>query len=171
MFYRRHQVYSIAGKLPDLGDFLIAGCRYGGPIGMFATPPRGLMSDVGSIHCSLDARHYENDSSRSGYTCILEGPNTRILSCRRRTAPPQCGYLIMCFIEHSELILMFDCSGIKERSSSLGGHWTNGSRSSTRKAHTDCTIFKATTSNTLWAATPVRWGLLMRGFTRAVWWL
>lgn len=41
VFYRRHQVYSIAGKLPDLGDFLIAGCRYGGPIGMFAGPPRG----------------------------------------------------------------------------------------------------------------------------------
>lgn len=34
VFYRRHQVYSISGKLPDLGDFVIAGCRYGGPIGM-----------------------------------------------------------------------------------------------------------------------------------------
>ncbi|TFK92340.1 vacuolar protein sorting-associated protein 16 [Polyporus arcularius HHB13444] len=33
VFYRRHQLYSIAGKLPgDLQDFIIAGCRYGGPI-------------------------------------------------------------------------------------------------------------------------------------------
>ncbi|RPD64273.1 vacuolar protein sorting-associated protein 16 [Lentinus tigrinus ALCF2SS1-7] len=33
VFYRRHQLYSSAGKLPgDLQDFIIAGCRYGGPI-------------------------------------------------------------------------------------------------------------------------------------------
>lgn len=34
VFYRRQQVYSIPGKLPHLGDFIIAGCRYGGPIGV-----------------------------------------------------------------------------------------------------------------------------------------
>ena len=35
VFYRRHQLYSIPGKLPgDLQDFIVAGCRYGGPIGM-----------------------------------------------------------------------------------------------------------------------------------------
>ncbi|EMD35361.1 hypothetical protein CERSUDRAFT_66538 [Gelatoporia subvermispora B] len=34
VFYRRHQVYSIPGKLPNLGDFIIAGCRYGGPIAL-----------------------------------------------------------------------------------------------------------------------------------------
>ncbi|THH32927.1 hypothetical protein EUX98_g1236 [Antrodiella citrinella] len=34
VFYRRHQVYSISGKLPDLGDFFVAGCRYGGPIAL-----------------------------------------------------------------------------------------------------------------------------------------
>ncbi|KAF8800582.1 vacuolar assembling/sorting protein VPS16 [Phlegmacium glaucopus] len=32
VFYRRQQCYSIPGKLPDLGDYIIAGCRYGGPI-------------------------------------------------------------------------------------------------------------------------------------------
>lgn len=32
-FYRRLQLYSIPGKLPDLNDFVIAGCRNGGPIG------------------------------------------------------------------------------------------------------------------------------------------
>ena len=33
MFYRKQQVYSTPGKLPNLGDFIIAGCRYGGPLG------------------------------------------------------------------------------------------------------------------------------------------
>ncbi|KAI0792484.1 vacuolar protein sorting-associated protein 16 [Abortiporus biennis] len=34
VFYRRHQVYSIHGKLPNLGNFIVAGCRYGGPIAL-----------------------------------------------------------------------------------------------------------------------------------------
>ena len=33
VFYRRLQLYSIPGKLPDLSDFIVAGCRNGGPIG------------------------------------------------------------------------------------------------------------------------------------------
>ncbi|KAF9805445.1 hypothetical protein IEO21_09049 [Rhodonia placenta] len=33
-FYRRHQIYSIPGKLPNLGDFITAGCRYGGPLAL-----------------------------------------------------------------------------------------------------------------------------------------
>lgn len=36
VFYRRLQLYSIPGKLPDLSDFVIAGCRNGGPIGACA---------------------------------------------------------------------------------------------------------------------------------------
>lgn len=35
VFYRRQQLYSIGGKLPDLGNHLIAGCRNGGPIGAY----------------------------------------------------------------------------------------------------------------------------------------
>ncbi|KIK56666.1 hypothetical protein GYMLUDRAFT_230051 [Collybiopsis luxurians FD-317 M1] len=33
-FYRRQQLYSILGKFPDLGDYIIAGCRYGGPLAL-----------------------------------------------------------------------------------------------------------------------------------------
>ena len=33
VFYRRQQCYSIPQKLPDLAEYIIAGCRYGGPIG------------------------------------------------------------------------------------------------------------------------------------------
>ncbi|CCL98206.1 uncharacterized protein FIBRA_00200 [Fibroporia radiculosa] len=34
VFYKRHQLYSIPGKFPPLNDFVIAGCRYGGPIAL-----------------------------------------------------------------------------------------------------------------------------------------
>ena len=34
VFYRKQQLYSIPGNLPNLGDYIIAGCRYGGPIGI-----------------------------------------------------------------------------------------------------------------------------------------
>ncbi|KAF7789677.1 hypothetical protein EIP86_000623 [Pleurotus ostreatoroseus] len=32
VFYRRQQVYSIPGKLPNLSDYIITGCLYGGPL-------------------------------------------------------------------------------------------------------------------------------------------
>ncbi|KAH7906991.1 vacuolar assembling sorting protein VPS16 [Hygrophoropsis aurantiaca] len=34
VFYRRQQLYSMPGKLPDLGDYVIAGCRNGGPLAL-----------------------------------------------------------------------------------------------------------------------------------------
>ncbi|KAI0052144.1 vacuolar assembling/sorting protein VPS16 [Auriscalpium vulgare] len=34
VFYRRQQSYSISGKLPNLGDCIVAGCRHGGPLAM-----------------------------------------------------------------------------------------------------------------------------------------
>ncbi|OSC98084.1 vacuolar protein sorting-associated protein 16 [Trametes coccinea BRFM310] len=41
VFYRRHQLYSIPGKLPgDLQDFIIAGCRYGGPSALMRNTAR-----------------------------------------------------------------------------------------------------------------------------------
>ncbi|KAI0828653.1 vacuolar protein sorting-associated protein 16 [Trametes gibbosa] len=41
VFYRRHQLYSIPGKLPgDLQDFIIAGCRHGGPIALMRDTTR-----------------------------------------------------------------------------------------------------------------------------------
>ena len=47
VFYTRHQLYSIPGKLPgDLNDFIIAGCRYGGPIGVSTMPNAHRDRDV-----------------------------------------------------------------------------------------------------------------------------
>ncbi|KAI0918848.1 hypothetical protein AcV7_006962 [Taiwanofungus camphoratus] len=34
VFYKRHHLYSIPGKLPNLSDFAIAGCRSGGPLAL-----------------------------------------------------------------------------------------------------------------------------------------
>ncbi|KAM6503468.1 vacuolar assembling/sorting protein VPS16 [Amanita muscaria] len=34
VFYRRQQLYSIPGKLPNLSHYRIAGCRYGGPLAL-----------------------------------------------------------------------------------------------------------------------------------------
>ncbi|KAF9530298.1 vacuolar assembling/sorting protein VPS16 [Crepidotus variabilis] len=34
VFYRKQQCYSIPGKLPNLSDYIIAGCKYGGPIAL-----------------------------------------------------------------------------------------------------------------------------------------
>ncbi|KAJ7276065.1 Vps16, C-terminal region-domain-containing protein [Mycena haematopus] len=33
-FYKRQQLYSIPGKLPNLSDYIVAGCRHGGPIAL-----------------------------------------------------------------------------------------------------------------------------------------
>ncbi|CAK5269240.1 unnamed protein product [Mycena citricolor] len=33
-FYKRQQLYSIPGKLPNLNDYIVAGCRYGGPLAL-----------------------------------------------------------------------------------------------------------------------------------------
>ncbi|KAF8068755.1 vacuolar assembling/sorting protein VPS16 [Lyophyllum atratum] len=34
VFYRRQQLYSVTGKLPKLSDYIVAGCRHGGPLAL-----------------------------------------------------------------------------------------------------------------------------------------
>ena len=33
VFYKRQQLYTVQDKLPNLGDYVVAGCKNGGPIG------------------------------------------------------------------------------------------------------------------------------------------
>lgn len=33
VFYKRQQLYTIHDKLPNLDDYVVAGCRFGGPLG------------------------------------------------------------------------------------------------------------------------------------------
>jgi len=34
VFYRKQQIYTIHGKLPDLSDYIVAGSRNGGPLAL-----------------------------------------------------------------------------------------------------------------------------------------
>lgn len=36
VFYRQQHLYALDGKLPSLGDCVVAGCRNGGPLGALA---------------------------------------------------------------------------------------------------------------------------------------
>ena len=45
VFYRRQQMYSVGGKFPNLADYIIAGCRFGGPLGLFVALSRPHLSD------------------------------------------------------------------------------------------------------------------------------
>jgi hypothetical protein len=38
VFYRQQQLYTLDGKLPNLGDCIVAGCRNGGPLGKLTIP-------------------------------------------------------------------------------------------------------------------------------------
>ncbi|KAJ7064984.1 vacuolar assembling/sorting protein VPS16 [Mycena amicta] len=39
-FYKRQQLYSIPAKLPNLSDYIVAGCRNGGPIALMRDPTK-----------------------------------------------------------------------------------------------------------------------------------
>ena len=36
VFYRRQQLYNVQDKFPNFDDYIVAGCKYGGPIGEFS---------------------------------------------------------------------------------------------------------------------------------------
>jgi vacuolar protein sorting-associated protein 16 len=40
VFYRQQRLYTLDGKLPSLGDCVVAGCRNGGPLGEWSHSPR-----------------------------------------------------------------------------------------------------------------------------------
>ncbi len=44
VFYKRQQLYSIHEKLPRLEDHVVAGARFGGPIGMFKPNTRNILT-------------------------------------------------------------------------------------------------------------------------------
>jgi len=50
VFYRRQQVYNISNKLPKLDDFVVAGCKYGGPLGMVCSSGVSQSSPTPSVY-------------------------------------------------------------------------------------------------------------------------
>jgi hypothetical protein len=59
VFYRQQRLYALDGKLPNLGDCIVAGCHNGGPLGESALPcifdqrftahPIALMRDTSKL--------------------------------------------------------------------------------------------------------------------------
>lgn len=94
VFYRRQQIYSIPNKLPKLDDFIIAGCRHGGPLG--ALQRTRLLTGIqlklrGPTSCSTHAGYQQN---RFGWPVlnIQQIADPSLLSCGRGHDPIQCGY-------------------------------------------------------------------------------
>ena len=79
VFYRRQQVYSIPGKLPNLSDYIITGCLYGGPLGIHAT-----VFDCHHTHHvhSFDARFVEAHRVEWGNRTFRKSADTRVFSRR-----------------------------------------------------------------------------------------
>ena len=98
VFYRRHQLYSIPGKLPgDLQDFIIAGCRYGGPIGVYydhASETAYLETASLNRRASPHAGYFKTRRYKHRGAHLLQGPNIYILPGWRRHPTIQCGYLL-----------------------------------------------------------------------------
>ncbi|PAV15385.1 vacuolar assembling sorting VPS16 [Pyrrhoderma noxium] len=40
VFYRRQQLYNVQDKFPNFDDYIVAGCKYGGPIAMMRDPTK-----------------------------------------------------------------------------------------------------------------------------------
>ena len=99
VFYRRHQLYSIPGKLPgDLQDFIIAGCRYGGPIGVYyyhASKTASLETASLNRRVSPYAGYFKTRRYKHRGAHLLQGPNINIFPSWRRHSIIQCGYLLL----------------------------------------------------------------------------
>jgi hypothetical protein len=48
VFYRQQRLYTLDGKLPSLGDCVVAGCRNGGPLGAYShiLPSQRVLKDA-----------------------------------------------------------------------------------------------------------------------------
>jgi len=94
VFYRRLQLYSIPGKLPDLGDFIIAGCQNGGPIGACTRLKQAfdVRADSAHLPCSAHARYVKDNRYQSRWPSFLEVSDSSIFFRGRGVAVTQCEY-------------------------------------------------------------------------------
>lgn len=96
VFYRRLQLYSIPGKLPDLSDFIIAGCRNGGPIGACTRLQQAsdVRADSAHLPCSAYARYVKNNRYQSRWSCFLEVSDSSVFFRGRGVTVTQCEHSI-----------------------------------------------------------------------------
>jgi hypothetical protein len=125
VFYRQQRLYTLDGKLPSLGDCVIAGCRNGGPFGASAL-----------LACRHKDIHRKPHSAYEGYqeddcywTCnayILKVTNSGVLTFRRGLTAAQrtCQLPGLC-----AQFFILTTSGNKPKLSALAGHATRDWRS------------------------------------------
>lgn len=80
-FYRQQRLYTLDGKLPSLGDCIVAGCRNGGPLGTLA-----LACHHKEVHWRINSAHEgykKNDCYWAYNTYILKVTNSCVLTFRR----------------------------------------------------------------------------------------
>jgi hypothetical protein len=89
VFYRRQLIYSIPGKLALLADHIIAGCRYGGPIGTVIAF-RFVRYASNKVKHSVDEGHDQSRPPQHSCTVNVESTGPGLLvsrggpaSCRR----------------------------------------------------------------------------------------
>lgn len=117
-FYRRQQLYSIPGKLVDFEDYIVAGCQYGGPLGLSRSIIL-LSGDPNQFESAYEGQH-KASGFRAFNSCSCEGTNSDILSSGREPLVIQCGWSHLFF----RISLLTDTkldSGTRARSSSLVG--------------------------------------------------
>jgi hypothetical protein len=78
VFYRRQELYSIPGKLPPLEEYIIAGCRCGGPIGFVPSAIRRFLASSKNHTCSTHEGLLQN-TYRPLWTYTSQVPDPSLL--------------------------------------------------------------------------------------------
>ena len=81
VFYRQQHLYTLDGKLPSLGDCIVAGCRNGGPLGalVISCHHKEVYGRLNSAH----EGHEKNDCYWTRDTYIFKVTNSGILTFGR----------------------------------------------------------------------------------------
>jgi hypothetical protein len=119
VFYRQQRLYTLDGKLPSLGDCIVAGCRNGGPFGALA-----LTCHHKEVHWRLNSAYEGYEKNDCYWTCntyILKVTNSGVLTFRRGLTAVQRTCRLPC---SCATFFMLAISGNKPKLSALGGQAT-----------------------------------------------
>ncbi|KAG5732305.1 Vacuolar protein sorting-associated protein 16 like protein [Termitomyces sp. T112] len=78
-FYRRQQLYTVTGKLPYLGDYIVSGCKHGGPIAVMRDISKLVALGPGQAATSLTKSQVQLYSPAGGGFPLLSWDQGRII--------------------------------------------------------------------------------------------
>ena len=91
VFYRQQRLYTLDGKLQNLGDSVVAGCRNGGPLG--ASDYTSWIPALSErVKNSSDERYYQNDRDRARNTYVRKVANSSVLTVWGGLTAVRCMY-------------------------------------------------------------------------------